>query len=135
MKIDQDYLKGLLEAFQASDHPCTDIDELKAQGFDYEEDQFIFHLQILHDMNLVEAEGRYDLGMTKGADGHICWSLVPLRLTAPGHSFIEALQNEDVWSSIKSGFKDASIDTLMTVSKELLAGFIKKKITDYTGLK
>lgn len=134
MKIDQDYLKGLLEAFQAFEHPCTNIDQLKVQGFDFEDDQFIFHLQILHDLNLVEAEGRYDLGMKKGADGHVCWSLVPLRLTAQGHSFLEALLNEDVWNSLKSGFKDASLETLVSVSKDLLTGFVKKKINDYTGL-
>ena len=134
MKIDQNYLKGLLEAFQAAEHPTTDIDQLKAQGFDYEEDRFIFHLQILNDENLVEGENSYHLGMKKGADGHVCWSLVPLRLTAQGHSFIEALQNDDVWTSIKSGFKNASIETLVNVSKNLMEGFLKKKINELTGL-
>lgn len=135
MKIDQDYLKGLLEAFQAAEYPTTDINELKSLGFDYGEKRFIFHLQILSDMHLIESEDiRNGLGMKKGAAGLVCWSAVPLRLTVQGHSFIEALQNEDVWSSLKSGFKDASIETLVSASKSLLEGFVKKKINEYTGL-
>lgn len=36
MKIDHDYLKGLLEAFEASPEPITDISSLKEAGYDYE---------------------------------------------------------------------------------------------------
>jgi hypothetical protein len=53
MKIDQDYLKGLLEAFENAEEPTTDIEELQRLGFNYEDDKFIFHLQILADRMLV----------------------------------------------------------------------------------
>lgn len=33
MKIDHDYLKELLEAFEVSDEPVTNIERLAAQGF------------------------------------------------------------------------------------------------------
>ena len=35
MKIDHEYLKGLLEAFEASEGPQPDINKLKKQGYDY----------------------------------------------------------------------------------------------------
>ncbi len=44
MKIDQDYLKKLLETCEAAPAPIFDIEELKAAGVDYDTDQFVFHM-------------------------------------------------------------------------------------------
>ena len=133
MKIEHEYLKGLLEAFEASDAPTTDIYKLKLAGFPYEDVRFIFHLRLLDDQNLVQPEQGHSLGHTKGADGYPSWSVVPLRLTASGHEFIEALRNSEVWGTIKSGFADASIGILSRVAKELLESLIKKKVTSLVG--
>jgi hypothetical protein len=133
MKINQEYLKGLLEAFQLAEKPTTDIKELKAHGYSYEDPEFIFHLQILADQNFVVRENGSGLGFTKSADGIPFWSVVPLRLTAYGHEFIEALKNSEVWDTIKSEFSEASIGTLWRVSKELLEAYTKKKITSLLG--
>ncbi len=56
---------------------------------------------------------------------------VPLRLTASGHDFLEAIRNKEVWATLKSGFKDASIGTLVTVSKELLNRALTKQLDKY----
>ena len=130
MKIDQDYLKGLLDAFEATETPTTDISELKGRGFNYEEDTFLFHLKILADKNLIEQESGGGLGYRRLGDGGISWSVVGLRLTAQGHEFIEALNNSKVWDTIKSEFKDASVGTLLKVSKSMLEGYTKKKVTE-----
>jgi len=61
-------------------------------------------------------------------DGFHQWSVLPLRLTASGHQFIEALSNKEVWAAIKHGFKDASITTLKSVSLKLLEGYAQKKV-------
>ena len=112
MKIDQDYLKKLLEACLASEKPTFDIEDLKAAGFDYNDQQFEFHMKILNDQHFIEQDdGDSGFGLTKGIDGFLSWSVLPLRLTASGHQFIEALENKDVWAAIKRGFKDASIET------------------------
>jgi repressor of nif and glnA expression len=128
MKIDQIYLKGMLGAFESAEAPTTDIQELERKGFKYSEDAFIFHLGILADQGFVQREQGHGLGYKKGAGGDISWSVVPLRLTAQGHDFIEALNNSQVWDTIKTEFKDASIGTLWKVSKGLLEGYTKKKI-------
>lgn len=134
MRIDQEYLKGVLEAFEASHTPTTDIQELEQAGFSYQEDKFIFHLSILADQHFVEREQGDGLGYRRGVDGYISWAVVPLRLTAAGHEFLEALRNSEVWDTIKSEFKDASIGTLWRVSKELLEGYTKKKVTSLLGV-
>jgi hypothetical protein len=128
LKIDQEYLKRLLEAFEAAEKPTTDIDELKLHGFNYKDDKFIFHLEILEDNAMVEGDQDVGLGCQRSVDGKISWGIVPLRLTAMGHDFIEALRNKEVWKTIKSEFKDASISTLYKVSKELIEAYAKKKI-------
>ena len=129
MKIDQDYLKGLLQACQASEKPTFDITNLKSKGFDYSDPKFEFHMKILNDQHLIEDDdGKRGFGLIKGADGFASWSVLPLRLTAEGHEFIEALSNKEVWHIIKHSFADASITTLKDVALKLLDGFIKKKV-------
>lgn len=134
MKIDQEYLKNLLEVCQSSEGPTFDIFYLKESGIDYEDPLFEFHMGILTDQRLIERDdGDPGFGLQKGIDGFHSWSCLPLRLTASGHHFIEALSNKEVWAAIKSGFKDLSIETLKKVSFELLEGFAKKKIGDILG--
>ncbi|NLU14783.1 MAG: DUF2513 domain-containing protein [Serratia liquefaciens] len=132
MKIDHDYLKGLLEAFEASNHPQTDITELNELGFDCRTDDFVFHMRLLEDRGLMSrSDGRSGFGMVETLDGQFHWAVMPLRLTASGHDFIEALRNKEVWSALKSGFKDASMGTLVTVSKQLLDRALKKQLDKY----
>jgi repressor of nif and glnA expression len=133
MKIDQEYLKEMLEAFQSAENPTTDIQELEQKGLKYLENAFIFHLQILADQGFVQREQGDGLGYRKGAQGDVLWSVVPLRLTAQGHEFIEALKHSEVWDTIKSEFQDASIGTLWKVSKGLLEGYTKKKVEALIG--
>jgi hypothetical protein len=129
MKIDQDYLKKLLEACQASEKPTFDIEDLKAAGLDYNDAQFEFHMAILTDQGFIERDdGDPGFGLEKSPDGYLSWAVLPLRLTASGHQFIEALSNEEVWATIKHGFRDVSIATLKDVALKLLDGYVRKKI-------
>jgi hypothetical protein len=129
VKINQDYLKKLLEACQASEKPTFDIEDLKAVGIDYNDKQFEFHMTILTDQGfIVQDGGDPGFGLTKSLDGFLSWAVLPLRLTASGHQFIEALSNKEVWATIKHGFKDASITTLKSVSLKLLNGYAQRKI-------
>jgi hypothetical protein len=131
MKIDQDYLKKLLEICEAAPTPIFNIEEIKAAGLDFDTDQFVFHMNILNDKGCVERDDREPgFGFFRGSDGHKAWAVLPLRLTAGGHQFIEALRNKEVWATLKRDFKDASVNTLWDVSKKLLEGYTKKKIEE-----
>jgi hypothetical protein len=115
---------------EAAPGPVFNIQELWDAGLD-DRDQLIFHTGILDDLGLVQREDREPgFGFTRGLDGHEQWMPVPLRLTAQGHQFIEALRNKQVFATLKRGFKDASLSTLRDVSKTLLEAFIKKKIEE-----
>jgi hypothetical protein len=47
---------------------------------------------------------------------------------SPGHQFIEALSNEEVWATIKHSFPNADITTLEIVALQLLEDYARKKI-------
>ncbi len=53
MKIDHEYLRGLLTAFEDAEEPYTVINKLKAAGFDYQTDKFVFHMRLLDDQYLI----------------------------------------------------------------------------------
>ncbi|QGN37805.1 DUF2513 domain-containing protein [Klebsiella oxytoca] len=132
MKIDHEYLKGLLEAFECSDKPETDIRHLHDLGFSYQTTEFLFHMRLLDDRNLIaRTDGRSGFGFSESADDGGSWSVLPLRLTANGHDFLEAIRNKEVWATLKTSFKDASIGTLVTVSKELFNRILAKQLDKY----
>jgi hypothetical protein len=134
MKIDQEYLKKLLEACQSFEAPTFTIIDFKNAGLDYHDPQFEFHMKILSDQGFVEQDdGESGIGLIKSADGSASWSVLPLRLTASGHQFVEAISNKEVWSTIKHSFKDASISTLRDVSIKLFEGYAQQKINKIPG--
>ena len=124
MKIDQEYLKGLLIAFEDSNEPHTSITRLLALGFDHRTNEFRFHIRLLQDRGLIaRVDGKDGIGYSSpasdGQDDEFFFDEVPLRLTASGHDFLKTIRNKEVWATLKTGFKDASIGTLVKVSKEL----------------
>jgi len=141
MKIQQDYLKKLLIAFEDSVGPDTTLDEIKSAGFDPESSEFIFHMRLLGDSDLITradgGEGKDFYAVTRvGHPSHrVAFKItVPLRLTAKGHDFIADLRQKEVWNTVTHNFKEASISTLMDISKQLAQGFAKQKIKKLTGL-
>lgn len=119
----------MLEAFEASDSPDTDIIRLNDLGFNCETDTFVFHMRLLEDRGLIiRSDGEPGFGAIQSLDGMTHWAVMPLRLTAMGHDFLDALRNKEVWATLKTGFKDASMGTLMTVSKELFNRALAKQL-------
>lgn len=139
MKLDQQYLKDLLIAFEKTYGPDTMLSELEDNGFNRYDQNFIFHMRLLCDYELiVRVDGKpgFDHIMSNelGEGVEYSWLEVPLRLTARGHDFIADLRQKEVWQAIKTNFKDEGIGTLMSVSKSLAKGFARKKIKDITGI-
>ena len=131
MKIDHTYLKGLLEAFEAAEKPYTTIDELKENGYPYNDHAFTFHMNILHDLGLIDgtATGRNSIGMEQTISGEIIWIRGRnIRLTAAGHEYIDTLNEPDVWTTIQENFSQSALNTIMAVSKDLAVSLAKKKL-------
>lgn len=131
VKIDQDYVKRLLLVCADSNNPTFDIEDLKLAGFDYNDRQFEFHMMILTEQGFIERDdGDPGFGLIKSLDGFASWAVLPLRLTASGHRFIEALANNEVWTAIKRHFPGASIGTLETASLGLLANYTSNTVNN-----
>jgi len=121
MRIDPEYLKQLLTAFQDSPNTFTDIRELEEGGIDYQTPVFEFHLLALGDQGFIAGtSGRGELGMSYGAGGDLMWSVVPLRLTAQGQAFADALNHSDIMATIKEKFIGASISTIAAAAFGML---------------
>ena len=117
VKIDHDYLKRLLEACQASKKSTFDIEDLKG----YNEPEFEFHMAILDDQGFIrQDDGDRGFGLTKSLDGFLSWSVLPLRLTASGHEFIDSVQNPEVWVKTKAAAKKVGgvgLDLFIQIAK------------------
>jgi hypothetical protein len=134
MKPDQDYIKKLLEAFEAAPHPTVNIHGLEKAGVDYRDKKFEFHMGLFCDKGLVErADGEPGFGLIRSMGGHTAWADVPLRLTAQGHDFLEAIRDKEVWATIKKEFKEASFGTLLEVAKRLLKEYTEQKLLALVG--
>ena len=134
MKIDQEYLKRLLNTFVDSSKHFVELNDFQSNDIAVDE-KFLFHMQVLEDQALIECLNKdKHLGYIIALGGNFEWISKPLRLTAPGLEFAEALNRKEIWEALKSGFKDASLSTLTAASKELLAAFVKKKAKEHFGL-
>jgi len=103
-------------------HAVVSIHWLEDAGVDYRDKQFAFHMSLFRDKGLIERDdGGAGFGLVRSLDGHESWADVPLRLTAQGHDFLEAVRNKEVWAAIKKDFKEASFGTLLEVSKSSAA--------------
>ncbi len=123
MRPNPDYLKRLLTAFQDATNPTTDIQELGAAGLPFDDPEFEFHLRLLNDQGYVERnDGRPGIGLS----GEM-WSVIPLRLTAAGHEFAEALSDNKVFAVVKKNLVGASIGTI----KEVAVGLLRAELTKH----
>lgn len=129
MMIDQDYLRRLLEAFEDHGEPVIDVLQLRQAGFVATDSQFLFHMRILEDQNLIRREDREpDLGAKRESNGEVVWFKVPLRLTAAGHEFLADIHQPGVWEKIRSDFKQDGIATLIKVAKSLGQSVVEAKL-------
>lgn len=58
MKIDHDYLKRMLEAFEAAPTPIFRVSDFRDAGLEFQDDEFIFHIGILTDHGFIAREDR-----------------------------------------------------------------------------
>ena len=134
MKIDQDYLREILNTFMASTRSFIWLEDLTRKGIEID-DKFLFHIQILEDQQFVEClDKRSDIGYEITLGGNFEWKSRPLRLTASGHEFTEAINRPEIWDILKQEFKDASLSTLKSAATSLLLAFAKKQVNKYLEL-
>ena len=134
MKIDQEYLREILNAFIESPRSFVWVADILDKGIEID-DKFLFHIQILEDQHFVEClDKKSDIGYEITLGGQFEWKSRPLRLTASGHEFTEAINRPEIWEILKAEFKDASLSTLKSTATSLLLAFAKKQVNKYLEL-
>ena len=115
MKRDDDYIRSLLAEIESSDEAelngFTDEDELKGP------DRRHFHFLLMADAGLVRHNG----------NGYY-------RLTNQGHDYLAAIKDDGIWSQTKSAVAETGGSASLEILKQLATGFIKKKISQHTGI-
>lgn len=128
MKLDHDYLRLLLEAFDSSEFADITLSAIRDKGFVVDEN-LIFHLRLLRDDGLIEPLDlrNRDLGYSKNLNGYVCLSPVPLRMTRLGYEFLRGLQQPVVLEKLK-GLGDVSLGVATEVSKQFLIALALKSV-------
>lgn len=131
MQIDQDYLREILNAFIESPRSFIWVADIVSRGIKID-DKFLFHVQILEDQNFIEClDKKSELGYEITLEGAFTWNSRPLRLTASGHEFVEAINRPEIWDVLKNEFRDASLSTLKSAASTLLLAFARKQLGKY----
>jgi hypothetical protein len=135
MKLDQDYLRTALGVFLDSPRSFVELSDFQKANVAVD-DKFLFHMQLLEDQSFVECLNKdKNLGYIIAMGGNFEWISRPLRLSAAGHEFADALSRKEIAQILKSGFKDASLSTLKLAGTELLKAFVKTQVERHLGLK
>ena len=128
------HLKKLLNVFLDSEKHFADLSSFKENDIEID-DEFLFHMQILEDQNFIKAYNEENfLGYNVALGGNFEWFSQILRLTASGHEFADALNKKEIFEVLSKEFKNSSVATLVTVSKELMLAFAKEQAKKYFEL-
>ncbi|NVK45096.1 MAG: DUF2513 domain-containing protein [Rhodobacteraceae bacterium] len=71
-----------------------------------------------------------DAGLIEGRDA----STGLFRITNVGHDYLDAIRNEGIWSDTKNAVAETGGSVTLEVVKSLATGFLKKKISQHTGI-
>lgn len=125
MKRDMDLLRLLLLQLEGIDQDGKSIyhfhsDDITIDGYTW--DQVSYHYDLAVEADLIDQGGS---GVMQG--------ILFKRLTWSGHDFVDAVRDDDIWKRTRQGATAAggfSLDLL----KDLAKGFIRKKISEHTGV-
>jgi hypothetical protein len=136
MRIDYEYISIILDVFLESDKAHVSIFDIKDAGIDigddFINDNYLFHIQILLDNELIsdqhgEIDGLITAGIRLNGNGSAVLVKNNIRLTQKGHDFSISLNNKEVLAKIKSELKDAPFKSVFDGGQKLLAHYAKKK--------
>lgn len=135
MRIDIEYLKGLLEIVLDHDHPDFRIDHKDIKPMWENDDdrlkKFVFHMEILEDQGLIQSSTKSaGIGFNRMGSGGFTVTIKPLRLTAQGHQFAADLSKPGVFDQLKTSFKDAGPSETVKIVFALGKKALEKKLED-----
>lgn len=121
MKIDYSYLSNILSKFLDSPDPNIDFHSF-GEEIGKDSNKFFFHLIILADKGLVCSATKEpsNIGVRyNGNNGEYDYWITPLRLTAAGHDFADAITKPSINETIIGKFKDEGFSAVIDIAKKL----------------
>lgn len=90
----------------------------------YSEDVLRYHQALLIEAELLDGTV---------LQGNVTFSESPVtvfikKLSWDGHELLDAVRHDSIWNTIKADFKEASVETIIKVAKQLAEGWAKKKV-------
>lgn len=75
-------------------------------------------------------------GFITGHDYRTLAAVVPDRVSISysGHDYIDAIRNESIWQQTKAAVAETGGSATFEIIKTLATGFIKKKLSQHTGI-
>ena len=116
MKRDMDLVYKILQFFENKEDFTSRV---TPDITGYSDNEIHYHIKLMGQAGLLEAK---DLSTFQGTQ----WAASSL--THYGHEFFDAIRQESVWETIKQEFKDAGLETVVSVSKRLADTWAKKKV-------
>lgn len=124
MKLDQDLVREILLAIEASDHDPRGSIALEMDGKAPME--VSYHIMLLHDAGLIVGQNHNHLG----PNGFL-WEAK--HLTFKGHEFLDTVRDGEVWRRTKAGAEKVG-----GVGLEFIAGlgkaFVKQALKERLGI-
>ena len=132
MRISYEYISQLLIKFLDSEKP-----HLNWRDFDNEinedENLFFFHINILCDKEIIvgASSDPNNIGVIFNANSNSynIW-IAPIRLTAQGHDFADALAKPSIKELIVTKFKDEGLSAIINIAKSLAEKHAEKLLGD-----
>jgi len=116
MKRNMSLVREILLAIEDNEYPR------KITG--YSIDEIKYHAALLISAGLLDGNVQDTISNTSNIPSIV----MPQDLTWEGHEFLSSIREENVWDTVKSEFKDASVETVIKVAKQLAEGYAKKKV-------
>ncbi|EJC6732002.1 hypothetical protein BBM25_20655 [Vibrio parahaemolyticus] len=121
MKRDMELIRKLLLIMEENPR------QLEVEGYD--KNQVKYHALLLIEAGFLDGNVSDTLANTSVVPSFVSVN----RLTWDGHEFLDNIRKEEVWNTIKTEFKDASISTVFSIGKQLTENYAKKKLSSLLG--
>ncbi|EJC7157885.1 DUF2513 domain-containing protein [Vibrio parahaemolyticus] len=121
MKRDMELIRKLLLTMEENPR------QLEVEGYD--KNQVKYHTLLLIEAGFLDGNVSDTLANTSVVPSFVSVN----RLTWDGHEFLDNIRKEEVWNTIKTEFKDASISTVFSIGKQLTENYAKKKLSSLLG--
>ena len=121
MKRDMELIRNLLLTMEENPR------QLEVEGYD--KNQVKYHALLLIEAGFLDGNVSDTLANTSVVPSFVSVN----RLTWDGHEFLDNIRKEEVWNTIKTEFKDASISTVFSIGKLLTENYAKKKLSSLLG--